>query len=112
MSRCFLLRWNAVISARPYVDWSIVEQLSAKPDTDIYRLDEIGVIQPVLVAIAIAYSALLRSLGVEPAAVVGHSMKKSLPRASLVSSTSTRRCASSAVAARSCNARAAKARWR
>ena len=35
---------------------------------------EIDVIQPVLVAMAIAYAALLRSLGIEPDAVVGHSM--------------------------------------
>ena len=39
-----------------------------------YRLDEIDVIQPVLVAMAIAYAALWRSLGIEPDAVVGHSM--------------------------------------
>jgi phthiocerol/phenolphthiocerol synthesis type-I polyketide synthase B len=62
------------MAVRPHVDWSIIEQLSAEPDTAVYRLDEIGVIQPVLVAIAIAYADLLRSLGVEPAAVVGHSM--------------------------------------
>jgi acyl transferase domain-containing protein/acyl carrier protein len=62
------------LAARPYVDWSITEQLFAEPGTAVYRLDEIGVIQPVLVAIAIGYSALWRSFGVEPAAVVGHSM--------------------------------------
>ena len=43
-------------------------------DTAAYRLDQIDVIQPVLVAMAIAYAALWRSCGVEPAAVVGHSM--------------------------------------
>ena len=62
------------LAARQYVDWSIIEQLSAEPGTAVYRMDEIGVIQPVLVAIAVGYSALWRSLGVEPAAVVGHSM--------------------------------------
>ena len=61
-------------AARPFVDWSIIEQLSAEPGTAAYRLDQIDVIQPVLVAIAIAYAALWRSLGIEPAAVVGHSM--------------------------------------
>ena len=61
-------------AARPFVDWSIIEQLSLQPGISAYRLDEIGVIQPVLVAIAIAYADLLRSLGIEPAAVVGHSM--------------------------------------
>ena len=61
-------------AARPYVDWSIIEQLSAEPGTAAYRMDQIDVIQPVLVAMAIAYAALWRSFGVEPAAVVGHSM--------------------------------------
>ena len=28
-------------AARPYVDWSIIEQLSAEPGTAAYRLDEI-----------------------------------------------------------------------
>ena len=62
------------LAARPYVDWSIIEQLQAEPGAADYQLDKISVIQPVLVAIAIGYSALLRSLGVEPDAVVGHSM--------------------------------------
>ena len=61
-------------AARPFVDWSIIEQLSAEPGTPAYRLDQIDVIQPVLVAMAISYAALWRSLGIEPAAVVGHSM--------------------------------------
>src|ERR1700730_7169289 len=62
------------LAARSCVDWSIIEQLSAEPDTAEWGLDRIDVIQPVLVAIAIAYADLLRSFGVEPAAVVGHSM--------------------------------------
>ena len=37
-------------------------------------MHQIDVIQPVLVAMAIAYAELLRSVGVEPDAVVGHSM--------------------------------------
>ena len=45
-----------------------------EPDAAGYRLDQIDVIQPVLVALAIAYAALWRSLGIEPDAVVGHSM--------------------------------------
>jgi acyl transferase domain-containing protein len=61
-------------AARSLVDWSIVEQIVAEPGTDVFQLDRIDVIQPVLVAIAIAYAALWRSLGVEPDAVVGHSM--------------------------------------
>ncbi|MBI4995370.1 MAG: type I polyketide synthase [Rhodocyclales bacterium] len=61
-------------AARKYVDWSIVEQLAAEPGTPTYKLDRIDVIQPVLVALAIAYARLWRSLGVVPDAVVGHSM--------------------------------------
>lgn len=62
------------LAARPFVDWSIIEQLSAEPGAAAYRLDQIDVIQPVLVAIAIAYTAYWRSLGIEPDAIVGHSM--------------------------------------
>jgi acyl transferase domain-containing protein len=61
-------------AARPWADWSIVEQLAAEPGSAAYRLDQIDVIQPVLVALAWAYAALWRSHGVEPEAVVGHSM--------------------------------------
>lgn len=61
-------------AARKYVDWSIVEQLAAEPGTPTYKLDQIDVIQPVLVALAIAYARLWRLLGVVPDAVVGHSM--------------------------------------
>jgi acyl transferase domain-containing protein/acyl carrier protein len=61
-------------AARPYADWSIIEQLALAPDAAGYRLDQIDVIQPVLVAIAIAYAALWRSMGIAPGAVVGHSM--------------------------------------
>jgi myxalamid-type polyketide synthase MxaE and MxaD len=61
-------------AARPYVTWSIVGQIHAQPGTAEYLLDQIDVIQPVLVSLSIAYAQLLRSLGVEPDAVVGHSM--------------------------------------
>src|SRR5262249_2994498 len=61
-------------AARSFVDWSIVAQLTAEPGSPDYLLERIDVIQPVLVAIAIAYAKLLRSFGVNPAAVVGHSM--------------------------------------
>jgi len=54
----------------PYVDWSLVEQLTA----EAARLDEIDVIQPALFAIQVGLAALWRSWGVEPDAVVGHSM--------------------------------------
>lgn len=66
-------------AARRYADWegvtpSIVEQLHLDPDAPGYRLDRIDVIQPVLIAMAIAYAHWLESLGVRPDAVVGHSM--------------------------------------
>jgi phthiocerol/phenolphthiocerol synthesis type-I polyketide synthase B len=61
-------------AASLYTDYSLIAQLEADPDQDVYRLDEISVIQPVLVALAIAYARLLAEFGVVPAAVVGHSM--------------------------------------
>ena len=61
-------------AARRFVDWSIMRQLAAAPDAEDFLLSQIDVIQPVLVALAIAYAELLRSVGVEPDAVVGHSM--------------------------------------
>ena len=61
-------------AAGPFIDWSIIEQLQAEPDGPGYLLDRIDVIQPVLVALAIAYAELLQSLGIAPHAVVGHSM--------------------------------------
>jgi acyl transferase domain-containing protein/acyl carrier protein len=54
------------------VDWSLVEQLSA--EADVSRMGEIDVIQPSLFAIQVSLAALWRSRGVEPDAVVGHSM--------------------------------------
>ena len=59
---------------RPFVDWSLEEQLDLDRDAPGYRMDEIDVIQPALISIEIALAALWRSWGVEPDAVVGHSM--------------------------------------
>lgn len=59
---------------RPYVDWSLLEQLAADESSPNYRLNEIDVIQPTLLSIEIALAALWRSWGVEPDAVIGHSM--------------------------------------
>ncbi len=61
-------------AARTHTGWSIVEQLHLDVEAAGYRGDRIDVIQPTLVAIAIAYAAWLRSLGIEPDAVVGHSL--------------------------------------
>lgn len=59
---------------KPMTDWSLLEQLGLEEDSPAYRLNEISVIQPVLVAIEVALAEIWRSWGIEPAAVVGHSM--------------------------------------
>lgn len=57
---------------RQETGWSVIEELHRSEKTS--RLAEIDVVQPVLVAIEIALAALWRSWGIEPSAVVGHSM--------------------------------------
>ena len=56
----------------PHVDWALLEMLTA--DMASSRLEEIDVVQPTLFAIQVALVALWRAWGVEPQAVVGHSM--------------------------------------
>lgn len=58
---------------RPYGDWSLRAEL-AGTDADQSRLNEIDIIQPALFAMQVALVALWRSWGIEPQAVVGHSM--------------------------------------
>ena len=55
-----------------YTGWSVTERLT-KMDADT-ALAGIDVIQPVLFAMMVALAELWRSLGVDPQAVVGHSM--------------------------------------
>ena len=57
---------------RELTGWSVIAELNA--DAAASRLDQIDVIQPSLFAMQVALAALWRSWGVEPAAVVGHSM--------------------------------------
>ncbi len=61
-------------AASAHIDGSIIGQLETDPGEPDYRLDDISVIQPVLVAVSIAYARLLGEFGVVPSAVVGHSM--------------------------------------
>ncbi len=58
---------------RRYCDWSLLAELSAI-DASRSRLNEIDIVQPALFAIQVALAALWRSWGIEPQAVVGHSM--------------------------------------
>jgi myxalamid-type polyketide synthase MxaE and MxaD len=60
------------VAARPWLDVPLVEHLLESAETP--ENDRIDVIQPMLVALAIAYGEFWRSLGVEPDAFVGHSM--------------------------------------
>lgn len=57
---------------KPYTDWSLIDQLHATPEQS--RLTEIDVIQPALSAMQIALAKLWISWGIQPDAVVGHSM--------------------------------------
>jgi len=59
---------------RPYVDWSLLEQLQSNETSPSYRLSEIDCIQPTLLAIEIALAQVWRSWGIKADAVIGHSM--------------------------------------
>jgi acyl transferase domain-containing protein/acyl-CoA synthetase (AMP-forming)/AMP-acid ligase II/acyl carrier protein len=59
-------------SLRQHVEWSLIDQLTMEPERS--RLADPGVVQPATCAVQIALAALWRSWGVEPDAVVGHSV--------------------------------------
>ncbi|MER6678950.1 type I polyketide synthase, partial [Streptomyces sp. NPDC000983] len=54
----------------PFVEWSLADVLRGSDDVWLQRVD---VVQPVLWAVMVSLAALWESLGVEPAAVIGHS---------------------------------------
>ncbi|MEU9256162.1 acyltransferase domain-containing protein [Streptomyces sp. NPDC048270] len=59
-------------AARAWIDWSIEAELCA--DEENSQLTRIDVVQPMLFAVEVALAALWRSWGIEPDAVIGHSM--------------------------------------
>jgi phthiocerol/phenolphthiocerol synthesis type-I polyketide synthase C len=61
------------LALRPHTDWSLIAELAAT-DSHESRLNDVDVIQPALFAVQVALAALWRSWGIEPDAVVGHSM--------------------------------------
>ena len=61
-------------AAAPHLPCSIVAQLALDAGAPGYQLDRLEVIQPTLLALAIAYARWLQSVGIETGAVVGHSM--------------------------------------
>ncbi|MGW0917355.1 acyltransferase domain-containing protein, partial [Streptomyces sp. NPDC002784] len=54
----------------PFVDWSLTEVLTGDDDAWMQRVD---MVQPVLWAVMVSLAAVWESLGIEPAAVIGHS---------------------------------------
>jgi acyl transferase domain-containing protein/acyl-CoA synthetase (AMP-forming)/AMP-acid ligase II/NADPH:quinone reductase-like Zn-dependent oxidoreductase/NAD(P)-dependent dehydrogenase (short-subunit alcohol dehydrogenase family)/acyl carrier protein len=57
---------------RPHLDGSVVAELLAE-DNDSW-LGDIGLVQPAIFAVQVAQAALWRSWGIEPEAVIGHSL--------------------------------------
>jgi acyl transferase domain-containing protein/aryl carrier-like protein len=56
---------------RRFMGWSLLDELTAAREAS--RIDDIEVSLPAIISIDIAVSAWWRSMGIEPAAVVGHS---------------------------------------
>ncbi|MGH3625099.1 MAG: acyltransferase domain-containing protein [Sciscionella sp.] len=54
-----------------FVDWSVLDVVHGMPDAP--PLERVDVVQPVLFAVMVSLAHVLRTYGVEPTAVVGHS---------------------------------------
>ncbi|MEU5812125.1 acyltransferase domain-containing protein, partial [Streptomyces sp. NPDC047718] len=83
---------------RPFTGWSVREVLAGE-EGEHPPFDRVDVVQPALFAMGVGLSAVWRSLGVEPAAVVGHSQGEVV--AAVVSGALTLEQGSQIVAARS-----------
>ena len=59
----------------PYVDWSLLQVLRGEPQAPAFTGPgaRVDVVQPVLWAVMVSLAAVWEALGVEPAAVIGHS---------------------------------------
>ncbi|MEW9510928.1 type I polyketide synthase [Streptomyces bacillaris] len=74
-STVFRDRMDACAQAlEPYVDWSPLDVLRAPDAPGAPAGDRADVVQPLLFAVTVSLAALWRSHGVEPAAVLGHSV--------------------------------------
>ncbi|MCP4920650.1 MAG: acyltransferase domain-containing protein, partial [Proteobacteria bacterium] len=58
----------------PHTGWSVTSVLRGDEGEDVPPLVRVDVVQPVLFAMGVGLAAAWRSLGLEPAAVVGHSV--------------------------------------
>ncbi|MFC5661356.1 type I polyketide synthase, partial [Kitasatospora misakiensis] len=59
---------NCQAALAPYVDWSLTDALRGNAD-----LGRVDVVQPTLFAVMVSLAEVWQSLGVQPAAVIGHS---------------------------------------
>ena len=57
---------------RPYTGWDLVDELMA--DAPRSRIDDVGVMQPIIFALQVGLARTLTARGIVPAAVVGHSI--------------------------------------
>ncbi|HET8932534.1 MAG TPA: SDR family NAD(P)-dependent oxidoreductase, partial [Polyangiales bacterium] len=58
---------------RPWTGWSVLAYLRGDADPKVPPFERVDAVQPALFAVSVGLTAVWRSLGIEPAAVVGHS---------------------------------------